>query len=87
MYVQLAIIILRCGIRIVFPKSIIKEYNPSMHNCNVATVDCSYMFQSLQSTHCQVASKHIQHKARILQPDDGYSGVTKTCSCSLQLQY
>jgi len=58
-----------------------------MHNFNVVTGDCSYMFQSLQSTHCPVASKHTQHKARILQPDDGYCGVAKTCSCSLQLQY
>ena len=58
-----------------------------MHIFNVATADCSYMFQLLQSTHHQVASKHTQHKARILQPDDGYCGVTKTCTCSLQLQY
>ena len=36
------------------------------------------MFQSLQSTRCQVASKRTQHKACILLPDDGYCGVTKT---------
>ena len=30
---------------------IIKEYNSSLHNCNVATVDCSYILQLLQSNH------------------------------------
>jgi len=77
MYAQLAFIILRRGIPVVFPKYITKDYNLSMHNFNVVTVDCSYMFQSLQSTHRQVASKRTQHKARILQPDDCYCGVTK----------
>jgi len=87
MYAQLAFIILRRGIPVVFPKYIIKEYNPSTHNFNVVTVECSYIFQLLQSAQHQVASKHTQHKAHILEPDDGYCGVTKTCSCSLQLQY
>lgn len=58
-----------------------------MQNFNVAAVDCSYRFQLLQSTHHQVASKRTQHKACILEPDDGYCGVIKTCSCSLQQQY
>ena len=31
----------------------LKEYNPSMHNFNVAIVDCNYMFQQLQSNHHQ----------------------------------
>jgi len=32
---------------------ILKEYNPSMHNFNVAVVDCSCMFRLLQSNHHQ----------------------------------
>jgi hypothetical protein len=32
---------------------IIKEYNLSVHNFNVAVVDCSYMFWLLQNNHHQ----------------------------------
>jgi len=43
-----SVIFLRCGIPIILLKYIIKGYNLSMHNFNVATVDCSYMFQPLK---------------------------------------
>jgi hypothetical protein len=36
--------VLKCDIPVVFLKYIIKQYNPSMHNFTVASVDYNYMF-------------------------------------------
>jgi len=43
-----SVICLRYGIPIVLLKYIIKGYNLSMHNFNVAIVDCNYMFQPIK---------------------------------------
>jgi hypothetical protein len=63
---------------------IIKEYNPSIHDFDVATVDCSCVFPLLQrNRHPAVYQKYTKVGSH---PDNGYFGVTETCSCNLQLQ-
>ena len=39
-----------------------KEYNPSLHNFNLAIVDCSYMFRLLQSNHHQAVYQKVKQE-------------------------
>lgn len=57
-----------------------------MHNFNVAIVGCSCnMFWLLQSNHPLTIYKVTSFYTSGIQPDNGYSGVTETYSCTLQL--
>jgi hypothetical protein len=49
-----------------YKKYTIREYNPSMHNFNVGSVDYSYMFQLLQSNYNQAAYQKNKKKIIIL---------------------
>jgi len=57
-----------------------------MLNFNVAIVGCSYnMFWLLEGNHQLTICKVISFCTSGIQPVDGYSGVTETHSCTLQL--
>jgi hypothetical protein len=55
-------LILRCGITVVFPKHIIKKYNPSTHNFTVALVDYIYMFRLLKVIIIRLYKKSVERK-------------------------
>ena len=62
--------ILRRGIPL-FLKHITKQYNPSMHNFNVTTVECSYIIRLLQSYYHQAAyQKKNNFYTSGIQPDE-----------------
>jgi len=42
--------------------SVVKEFNPSIHNFNVEVVDCSYMFRVLQNNHHQFVYEKCKKK-------------------------
>ena len=52
-----------------------------MHNFNVATVDCSFMFRLVH----YLSVKQFPFYTSGIHTDEGYFGVVETCSCSLHL--
>jgi len=51
----------------------IKEYNPSMHNFNVAIVDCRYLFRLLENNHHQTV--YQTYKKEIILRIDSRRGL------------
>ena len=59
---------------------VVKERNPSVCNCNVAAVNCDYVFRLFQSNHHRAVYQKCK-KEIILHGDRGQGA----CSCSLHL--